>query len=131
MLFGDTGGVVDNSVAPTNYNIALVVDTSGSMKDALNSNSSESKLDVVKASLIAMLADIASHPGIINLALIGFEASASIEINLQDLEESDLDQTVNSAINALTADGATNYEAAFDSAKDWFESGSQPSSYET
>jgi VCBS repeat-containing protein len=130
VLFGDTGGVVDNSVAPTNYNIALVVDTSGSMKDALNSNSSESKLDVVKASLIAMLADIASHPGIINLALIGFEASASIEINLQDLEESDLDQTVNSAINALTADGATNYEAAFDSAKDWFESGSQPSSYE-
>ncbi|WP_434762800.1 cadherin domain-containing protein [Vibrio fortis] len=130
VLFGDTGGVVDNSVAPTNYNIALVVDTSGSMKDALNSNSSESKLDVVKASLIAMLADIASHPGIINLALIGFEASASIEINLQDLEESDLDQTVNSAINALTADGATNYEAAFDAAKDWFESGSQPSSYE-
>uniref|UniRef100_UPI00076ACBF7 Ig-like domain-containing protein n=1 Tax=Vibrio coralliirubri TaxID=1516159 RepID=UPI00076ACBF7 len=130
VLFGDTGGVVDNSVAPTNYNIALVVDTSGSMKDALNSNSSQSKLDVVKASLIAMLADIASHPGIINLALIGFEASVSIEINWQDLEESDLDQTVNSAINALTADGATNYEAAFDSAKDWFADGDQPSSYE-
>ncbi|MFM2577722.1 Ig-like domain-containing protein [Vibrio fortis] len=130
VLFGDTGGVVDNSVAPTNYNIALVVDTSGSMRDALNSNSSQSKLDVVKASIIAMLADIASHPGIINLALIGFEASASIEIDLQNLEESDLEQTVNSAINALTADGATNYEAAFDSAKDWFGDDDQPSSYE-
>ncbi|ROO75540.1 VCBS repeat-containing protein [Vibrio crassostreae] len=130
VLFGDTGGVVDNSVAPTNYNIALVVDMSGSMKDALNSNSSQSKLDVVKASLIAMLADIASHPGIINLALIGFEASASIQIDLQNLEESDLEQTVNSAINDLTADGATNYEAAFDSAKDWFADGDQPSSYE-
>ncbi|WP_210467093.1 Ig-like domain-containing protein, partial [Vibrio crassostreae] len=130
VLFGDTGGVVDNSVAPTNYNIALVVDMSGSMKDALNSYSSQSKLDVVKASLIAMLADIASHPGIINLALIGFEASASIQIDLQNLEESDLEQTVNSAINDLTADGATNYEAAFDSAKDWFADGDQPSSYE-
>ncbi|WP_390517766.1 Ig-like domain-containing protein, partial [Vibrio fortis] len=130
VLFGDIGGVVDNSVAPTNYNIALVVDTSGSMSDALNSSSNQSKLDVVKASLIAMLADIASHPGVINLALIGFEASASIEIDLQSLEESDLEQTVNSAINALTADGATNYEAAFDSAKDWFEDDDQPSSYE-
>ncbi|MFS1879162.1 Ig-like domain-containing protein [Vibrio splendidus] len=130
VLLGDTGGVVDNSVAPTNYNIALVVDTSGSMRDALNNNSSQSKLAVVKASLIAMLADIASHPGIINLALIGFEASASIEIDLQNLEESDLEQTVNSAINDLTADGATNYEAAFDSAKDWFADDDQPSSYE-
>ncbi|ULN62987.1 VWA domain-containing protein [Vibrio gigantis] len=130
VLFGDTGGVVDNSVAPTNYNIALVVDTSGSMRDALNSNSSQSKLDAVKASLIAMLADIASHPGIINLALIGFESSASIEIDLQNLEESDLEQTVSSAINDLTADGATNYEAAFDSAKDWFADDDQPSSYE-
>ncbi|MCG9544750.1 VWA domain-containing protein [Vibrio sp. Isolate33] len=130
VLLGDSGGVQDNSVAPTNYNIALVVDTSGSMKDALNSNSNQSKLDVVKASLIAMLADIASHPGIINLALIGFEASASIQIDLQNLDESDLDQTVNSAINALSADGATNYEAAFDSAKDWFEDDDQPSSYE-
>ncbi|WP_346656345.1 VCBS domain-containing protein [Vibrio sp. G-C-1] len=130
VLLGDTGGVVDNSVAPTNYNIALVVDTSGSMRDALNNNSSQSKLAVVKASLIAMLADIASHPGIINLALIGFEASASIEIDLQNLDESDLEQTVNSAINDLTADGATNYEAAFDSAKDWFADDDQPSSYE-
>ncbi|OBT31423.1 immunoglobulin-like domain-containing protein, partial [Vibrio splendidus] len=130
VLLGDTGGVVDNSVAPTNYNIALVVDTSGSMRDALNNNSSQSKLAVVKASLIAMLADIASHPGIINLALIGFEASASIEIDLHNLEESDLEQTVNSAINDLTADGATNYEAAFDSAKDWFADDDQPSSYE-
>ncbi|WP_409438340.1 Ig-like domain-containing protein [Vibrio sp. BS-M-Sm-2] len=130
VLLGDSGGVVDNSVAPTNYNIALVVDTSGSMDDALNSNSNQSKLDAVKASLIAMLADIASHPGIINLALIGFEASASIQIDLQNLEESDLDQTVNPAINTLTADGATNYESAFDSAKDWFEDDDQPSSYE-
>ncbi|UTT86005.1 VWA domain-containing protein [Vibrio pelagius] len=130
VLFGDIGGVVDNSVAPTNYNIALVVDTSGSMNDALNSSSNESKLGAVKASLIAMLADIASHPGVINLALISFEASASIEIDLKNLEESDLEQTVNSAIKALTADGATNYEAAFDSAKDWFEDDDQPSSYE-
>ncbi|MBW3696979.1 VWA domain-containing protein [Vibrio sp. T187] len=128
VLLGDSGGIQDNSTAPTNYNLALVVDTSGSMGSTLNANSNQSRLDVVRAALISMLADIAGHPGVINLTLIGFESSASVKIDIDDLDSNDLTSTVNDAINALSADGGTNYEAAFDSAKDWFDD--QPSGYE-
>ncbi|MCK8086915.1 cadherin-like domain-containing protein, partial [Vibrio sp. 1CM8B] len=130
VLLGDIGGIQDDSVEPSNYNIALVVDTSGSMGDPLTTNSSQSKLDVVKASLAAMLVDIVSHPGIINLALIGFESSATLSFNIQDLEEGDLESTINSAINALSADGGTNYEGSFDAATNWFNDDAQPSNYE-
>ncbi|WP_139046593.1 Ig-like domain-containing protein [Vibrio cidicii] len=128
VLLGDSGGVQTSTTAPTNYNIALVVDTSGSMGYKLNSNSEQTRLDVVKAALIAMIADIAEHPGIINLTLVGFASTASIKLDIDDLDVDDLAATVNSKIESLNATGGTNYESAFDTAKDWFDE--QPSNYE-
>ncbi|RAH35630.1 Ig-like domain-containing protein [Vibrio vulnificus] len=128
VLLGDNGGVQTSTTAPTNYNIALVVDTSGSMGYKLNSNSEQTRLDVVKAALIAMIADIAEHPGIINLTLVGFASTASIKLDIDDLDVDDLAATVNSKIESLNATGGTNYESAFDTAKDWFDE--QPSNYE-
>ncbi|MEL0607209.1 VCBS domain-containing protein, partial [Vibrio echinoideorum] len=120
VLLGDEGGIQTTETDSTNYNIALIIDRSGSMNDPLNTNNSASKLSVVKLALIEMLTNIADHPGTINVALVGFAGSASKTLDLDGLDSSNVASTVTNAINALTADGATNYEDAFDGAKNWF-----------
>ncbi|OOE96980.1 hypothetical protein BZG78_12750 [Salinivibrio sp. MA351] len=122
VILSDIGGVEDNSTAPTNYNIALIVDTSGSMGYALELGSSESRLDVLKTSLKSMLENISDHPGTINLALVDFNSSASLTINIDNftqLSEWEHDWYVDRVIDSLQSDGGTNYEAAFNQASSW------------
>ncbi|MDH5888961.1 VCBS domain-containing protein, partial [Vibrio splendidus] len=121
VLLGDKGGIQTTQTEATNYNVALIIDRSGSMNDPLNTSNSASKLSVVKLALIEMLTNIADHPGTINVALVGFAGSASKTLDLDGLDSSNVASTVTNAINALTADGATNYEDAFDGAKSWFD----------
>ncbi|WP_100752357.1 Ig-like domain-containing protein [Vibrio salilacus] len=131
VLFGDIGGVEVNSTAPTNYNIALIVDTSGSMGSDLEPGSSESRLDVLKTSLKSMLENISDHPGTINLALVDFNSSASLRINLDNftqLSERQHDKYVDHVIDSLQSGGATNYEAAFNQASSWFNTHSDANS---
>ncbi|OOE83082.1 hypothetical protein BZG73_12220 [Salinivibrio siamensis] len=131
VILSDIGGVEDNSTAPTNYNIALIVDTSGSMGDRLEDWSHQSKLDVLKASLKSMLANIADHPGEINLSLVDFNRYADIKIDVDDftgLSEHQFEQRIDNVIDQLHAGGGTNYEAAFNKASDWFNSHSNANS---
>ncbi|MFD2902265.1 hypothetical protein, partial [Klebsiella pneumoniae] len=92
------------STEPTNYNIALIVDTSASMGFALESGSSASRLDVLKTSLKSMLESISEHPGTINLALVDFDSSASLKINIDNftqLSERQQSWYVDSVIDSL------------------------------
>ncbi|WP_025738566.1 VWA domain-containing protein, partial [Salinivibrio socompensis] len=131
VALGDIGGVEDNSTAPTNYNIALIVDTSGSMGYELEPGSSESRLDVLKTSLKSMLDNISDHPGTINLALVDFNASASLKINLDNftqLREWQQSRYVDRVIDSLQSGGGTNYEAAFNQASSWLNTHSDANS---
>ncbi|WP_439437516.1 VWA domain-containing protein [Salinivibrio costicola] len=131
VLLGDIGGVEVNSTEPTNYNIALIVDTSGSMGESLEPGSSESRLDVLKTSLKSMLENISDHPGTINLALVDFNSSASLSINLDNftqLSEWEHDRYVDYVIDSLQASGGTNYEAAFNQASSWLNTHSDTNS---
>ena len=130
VVTGDIGGIVTETQAAANYNIALVVDTSGSMDWAIsNEQGAVKRIDAVKSALINMLTEMADHSGTINVALIGFDYEATLKFDLDDLSLSDLESSgydgIDDAIRNLEANGATNYESAFDTTQSWF--AAQPS----
>ncbi len=163
ILLGDQGGA-DVTVRPgQNYNIALVVDTSGSMDEDSGqtkevwvqeghyeglfwnrhwvdtSHSEEqpmSRMELVQDALKHLAAQLANHDGKVNVALIGFAGSATDVTPdhgqsgyvFKDLDAAKLAALIDK-IDHLMADGATNYEAAFEQTGDWFQSLPADASY--
>ncbi|MFM5715208.1 VWA domain-containing protein [Aeromonas allosaccharophila] len=115
IVVGDIGGTSTNFIPGENYNIALVVDVSGSMAG--------SRLSMLKASLTHLANQLKDHDGEINVTLIGFAANASERVTIVGLDASNVSNLTN-AIDALVANGGTNYEAAFNQAVQWFNDGS-------
>ncbi|WP_337924258.1 cadherin-like domain-containing protein [Vibrio fluvialis] len=131
VLMGDIGGYVVSVQPGVNYNIALIIDTSGSMKFDLagndngfsNSYQSQSQYNASRMKLVIdaltnLAKDLVNHDGVININLIGFESSAHSALTLQ-LTADNLQQLL-TEIQDMDAEGGTNYEAAFDLASDWF-----------
>ncbi|MBE4574877.1 hypothetical protein BOO36_13745 [Vibrio navarrensis] len=131
VLMGDIGGYVVSVQPGVNYNIALIIDTSGSMKFDLAGNDngfsngyqSQSQYDASRMKLVidaltSLAKDLVNHDGVINIHLIGFESSANSALKLQ-LTADNLQQLL-TKIQDMDAQGGTNYEAAFDLASDWF-----------
>ncbi|UWZ96982.1 tandem-95 repeat protein [Vibrio splendidus] len=117
VIIGDVGGV-DTTITPAkNYNIALLADVSGSMKDSFDGST---RIAVMKAALLNFVEGLDTHSGTINIALIGFASSASAAVSISDIQDNNW-SALNTAIDSLSANGATNYESAFDSAKNWFD----------
>ncbi|WP_272868745.1 retention module-containing protein [Aeromonas veronii] len=116
IVVGDIGGTSTNFIPGENYNIALVVDVSGSMAG--------SRLSMLKASLTHLANQLKDHDGEINVTLIGFAAYASESVTIVGLDASNVSNLTN-AIDALVANGGTNYEAAFNQAVQWFNDGSK------
>ncbi|WP_094854246.1 Ig-like domain-containing protein [Bordetella genomosp. 10] len=124
VIVGDLGGTKTVVVAGMSYNIALIIDHSGSMAWGLdgsqNPSSGQDRMSLVKAALINLLNTLDTHSGgVVNVALIGFGTNADSTIPIQGLTTANVD-TLISKIQAMTATGGTNYEAAFDSAVSWF-----------
>ena len=123
VLVGDAGGTstsVVHGVSPVNYDVCIILDTSGSMGDTI---SGTTRLALAKSALTNLLTGFKDHTGIVNVNLIGF--SDTVSINLEALEASKksdgsyLDTIINTLASA-NAYGGTNYEAAFKAAVDWF-----------
>ncbi|MFZ2269799.1 MAG: VWA domain-containing protein, partial [Azonexus sp.] len=125
VLLGDVGGTLTTNVAAANYNIALVIDTSGSMAWGLDGSQgvtyANSRMALIKAALISLVGDLAQHQGTVNVALIGFGTNISVNFTLNDLNPGNQTNLENQINNALSATGSTNYEAAFNTAVTWFE----------
>ncbi|EKO3466508.1 cadherin-like domain-containing protein, partial [Vibrio fluvialis] len=131
VLMGDIGGYVVSVQPGVNYNIALIIDTSGSMKFDLAGNDNgfsnndqslsqynASRMKLVIDALTNLAKDLVNHDGVININLIGFESSAHSALTLQ-LTADNLQQLL-TEIQDMDAEGGTNYEAAFDLASNWF-----------
>ncbi|MFW8567341.1 type I secretion C-terminal target domain-containing protein, partial [Orrella sp. 11846] len=125
IILGDPGGSVTTVEAGVNYNIALIVDTSGSMKDASGSykpgrnGAAISRMDLTIDALVNFVNDIKNHDGVVNVSLIEFNSLAKAPITIKNLTASNANTLVN-AIKALKADGGTNYEDAFIKTINWF-----------
>ncbi|MGB3431928.1 VCBS domain-containing protein, partial [Achromobacter sp.] len=121
IILADQGGYVTTVNPGTNYNIALVVDRSGSM--SAQSGSGVNRMQLVKDALVKLANDLEHHDGIVNVSLIGFATHAQDPITINNLTKDNLSQLIK-AINDLTiATGntaGTNYEAAFNATVKWF-----------
>ncbi|MFZ5956316.1 retention module-containing protein [Pseudomonas knackmussii] len=117
VLVGDAGGVTTTTVPGKNYNIALIVDTSGSM-DSASGTAGLTRMDLAKNALINLLNQIKTHDGTINLALVSFSDGSTLT-QVNGLNSSNV-QTLINVISHLSASGATNYDAALQAASNWF-----------
>ena len=119
VLVSDTSGI--QIVQGENYNVAFILDSSGSMGSSAVNTAKEQLIEVLK-SLQASASGISS--GTVNIAIIDFSGSASmsISLNIQDLNIDDLVKGKNSAWNDITSGGSTNYVDAFTTTTDWFNS---------
>ncbi|AIN61380.1 retention module-containing protein [Pseudomonas soli] len=98
------------------YNLAFIVDTSGSM--------GSSGVDAAKKSLESVFKTLAAsvkgdQSGTVNILLVDFatQVKSSVAVTLND---AGLQQLLN-ALNNLRADGGTNYEDAFKTTANWFQ----------
>ncbi|UGA56272.1 tandem-95 repeat protein [Vibrio sp. VB16] len=120
VIIGDLGGVETRVVLEADdYNIALLVDVSGSMGDYFEGSSGPTKLEAVQDKLADLIESIKDHPGTINVTLIPFGGDVGAIESVAGLSESNF-AAFNTAIDALTSDGGTNYVSAFVAATNYF-----------
>ncbi|MFK3776382.1 immunoglobulin-like domain-containing protein [Pseudomonas sp. NPDC089406] len=103
-------------VAGKDYNIAFIVDTSGSM--------GQSGVDGAKASLESVFRTLAasvkgSLSGTVNILLVDFatQVKSTVSVTLNDAGL----KTLLNALGTMSADGGTNYEDAFKTTANWFQ----------
>ncbi|MCG9125495.1 type I secretion C-terminal target domain-containing protein, partial [Laribacter hongkongensis] len=136
IITGDVSGSGGISTPGMNYNLCIILDSSGSMQDSMSTGNhqSSSRIDVAKNAIQTLLDNMADFDGTINLALIDFNTGSKLALTgqLRDFCTQDddgnwtLDTSPGSkfmqAMNGISADGGTNYESAFLQAEQWFSS---------
>ncbi|MCO7521875.1 type I secretion C-terminal target domain-containing protein [Pseudomonas sp. 1] len=114
IVVSDVAGL--HVVPGQNYNLAFIVDTSGSMGSS-GVDAAKKSLESVFKTLAASVKGDAS--GTVNILLVDFatQVKSSVSVTLND---AGLQQLLN-ALNNLRADGGTNYEDAFKTTANWFQ----------
>ncbi|WP_218189112.1 S-layer family protein, partial [Pseudomonas sp. PA1(2017)] len=113
VLLGDAGGTLTTIQPATNYNIALLVDTSGSMQG--------DRMSLTKDALSKFVTTLAGHDGVINIALVGFAGEVTLSVKVSELQSGAKLDGLLADIQKLTANGGTNYESSFKEASAWFD----------
>ncbi|WP_042141868.1 immunoglobulin-like domain-containing protein, partial [Pseudomonas parafulva] len=114
IIVSDIGGF---HVTPgQSYNLAFIVDTSGSMKNSVDA--AQKALQSVFTTLSNSVKG--STSGTVNVLLVDFatQVKSTVSVNLSDGSAL---QTLKNALNAMSADGGTNYEDAFKTTANWFQ----------
>ncbi|PAU79532.1 DUF5801 repeats-in-toxin domain-containing protein, partial [Halomonas salipaludis] len=118
LLIGDIGGKNLIIQPGQNYNISLIVDVSGSMSNA-SGTPGLSLMELTKQSLINLANQLEQHDGVVNVQLVPFSTHAETAVTIQNLDSDNVQQLID-AIDSLSADGGTNFMAAFQQAVAWF-----------
>ncbi|MFM2595275.1 cadherin domain-containing protein [Vibrio harveyi] len=115
IIVGDVQGL--QIVEGEDYNIAFVLDTSGSM--GYDVGKAETEIQTVLDTLISSATG--SHSGKVNVLLTTFATNDKLLLEV-DLSDPDASTKIATAFanNRDNGSGNTNYEAAFDSVLDWF-----------
>ncbi|MEZ9822501.1 type I secretion C-terminal target domain-containing protein, partial [Shewanella sp. 10N.286.45.A1] len=116
IIVSDTSGI--QIIQGENYNIAFILDSSGSMSNAIDEATSQ--LLQVFQTLSSSATGV--HSGVVNVLLVDFDYEANISLSV-NLADPDALTTLTHALNAIDDNGWTNYESAFDAAIEWFRNG--------
>uniref|UniRef100_UPI0011AB46AB Ig-like domain-containing protein n=1 Tax=Vibrio penaeicida TaxID=104609 RepID=UPI0011AB46AB len=114
-IIGDTTGTVVSH--GQDYNIAFMVDTSGSVGSS-NIDDIEDQLEKVFDSLISSAKG--EHSGTVNVMLVDFDTLAHTSVSV-NLAESGAKDKLENVLDSLRSGGGTNYEDAFTVTNNWFE----------
>jgi surface adhesion protein len=115
IMVADIGGL---TVVPgTNYNIAFMVDSSGSM----SSTSINAAKDSLTAVFNTLKQSLGSNSGTVNIFLADFDnqVNKSVSVNLNDPNALTL---LKSVLDSMSSGGGTNYEDVFKTTANWFQS---------
>ncbi|MGP8280922.1 immunoglobulin-like domain-containing protein, partial [Pseudomonas vlassakiae] len=114
IIVSDVNGL--HVVPGQNYNIAFIVDTSGSMGSS-GVSAAKSSLESVFKTLAASVKGAQS--GVVNILLVDFatQVKSTVSVTLNDAGL----KTLLAALNNLSSGGGTNYEDAFKTTANWFE----------
>ncbi|MGA4494217.1 Ig-like domain-containing protein, partial [Vreelandella venusta] len=117
-IIGDVAGL--QLVPGENYNLAFMVDTSGSMSNSDIANAKESLKEVFKTLKESVGED---NAGTVNIFLVEFDTQAgrNVSVNLSDPQALTKLQAV---LNGFQKGGGTNYEDVFKTTANWFYSDS-------
>ncbi|SNT33817.1 surface adhesion protein, partial [Pseudomonas japonica] len=104
-------------VAGQSYNLAFIVDTSGSMKSD-GVDAAQKALQSVFTTLSNSVQGASS--GTVNILLVDFatQVKSTVSVNLGD---SGALQTLKNALTTMSSGGGTNYEDAFKTTANWFQ----------
>ena len=113
VIVSDAAGI--QVVDGQNYNIAFILDSSGSMGSDVDTAISQLKL------IFTALQESATgtNAGVVNVLLVDFDYYANISLSV-DLSDPNALDTLWTALGQIDDDGWTNYEAAFEAVSDWF-----------
>ena len=130
VITADVSGTGGLNVPGQNYNVCVVMDSSGSIGN-------NGGIGAVKAAITGLAQELSVFDGEVNFAIVDFDSgSRLIEFNgpLSQLILTDengdpklgsdgkvqFEQEFYNALNSITEGGGTNYEAGLNSAKAWF-----------
>ncbi|WP_205300255.1 immunoglobulin-like domain-containing protein [Pantoea sp. Tr-811] len=114
IIVSDVNGL--HVVPGQNYNIAFIVDTSGSMGSS-GVSAAKTSLESVFKTLAASVKG--SQSGVVNILLVDFatQVKSTVSVTLNDAGL----KTLLAALNTLQSGGGTNYEDAFKTTANWFQ----------
>ncbi|HWK71653.1 MAG TPA: retention module-containing protein [Burkholderiaceae bacterium] len=137
VVMGDQGGVVKLLEKGHDYNIAIIIDQSGSMAwkvaDGSSGTYAESRMKMIKETLLELVDQMRGHDGNINVKLAGFSDGTgnttlgTISINNLTDPATDIDALLAQIgdpeleNSGLKAQGGTNFRDAFGRADAWFD----------
>ncbi|MGI2068189.1 type I secretion C-terminal target domain-containing protein, partial [Shewanella sp. MF08487] len=116
IIVSDRTGI--DIVEGQDYNIAFIVDTSGSIGKPALKTMTEQLLTVFNT---LKTSAIGEHSGVVKILLIDFDTGlrSTTSVNLADLNAI---STLTTALNNMASGGNTDYKSGFDAATNWFNS---------
>ena len=115
IIVGDVSGSAP--VQGQSYNIAFIVDSSGSM--------GKSAVDMAKDQLKSVFEKLANgaqtaNAGKINVLLVDFDTNVRSAVSVDMTDKAAALKSLSAALATMTSGGTTNYEDAFKTAANWF-----------
>ncbi|PTL88915.1 hypothetical protein C6W88_20140, partial [Halomonas litopenaei] len=133
VMVGDGGGNFTVVSPAQNYNISLILDSSGSMSRG-SGTAGLSRMALAKQALANLVEQLADFDGVINLQVVDFDTGArftqTMDLGSVDSEVERIVTYINSVDGSSGNGGGTNYEAAFEASKGWLEEQSSSNGYE-